>query len=122
MTTIDTGPESERLASRLDELKRRFRQATRKLDLNSYIASHPWPAVAFGLLAGAVFGSLFGGRSERVKSRREPERGKIAQAAIAGISALGMTLVKELASSQLKSVLARWESRESQQPSSPYAG
>jgi hypothetical protein len=121
MTTIDTDPDSERLASRFDELKHRFRQATRKLDLNGYITGHPWRAIAFGVLTGVIVGSL-GGGSERARSRREPDRGKLAQAAIAGISALGMTLIKELASSQLKSLFAKWESRESQQPTSPYAG
>ena len=122
MTTIETDPDSaDRLASRFDELKHRFRDATRKLDLNSYITGHPWQAIAFGLIAGVIVGSL-GGGEERAKRRREPDRGKITQAAIAGISALGMTLVKELASSQLKSLLAKWHEHEPEPPASPYAG
>jgi len=123
MTTIETDPDSaDRLASRFDELKHRFRDATRKLDLNSYITGHPWRAIAFGLIAGVIVGSL-GGGEERAKRRREPDRGKITQAAIAGISALGMTLVKELASSQLKSLLAKWqEGHQPEPPTSPYAG
>jgi hypothetical protein len=118
MTTIGTDPDST--ASRLDALKRRFR-ATLKFDLRGYIASNPWRAVAIGALAGIVLGSL-GGHREPAKRRREPTRAKMTEMAFAGFSALAMTLVKELASSQVKSLFERWQAQRSEVPPSPYAG
>lgn len=124
MTTIGTDPDdtAERLGSRFDELRRRFEEAREKLDVRGYIADHPWRAIAVGLLAGVVLGSFGGGHAEKRRREREPERGKITEAAIAGISALGMSLLKELASKQAKSLFEKWQSRHSQEPASPYAG
>jgi len=117
--TIGTDPDfqTERLGSRLDELKRRFHDAKLKLDVRAYIADNPWRAIALGLVAGVVLGSL-GGRHEPAKH----ERGKVAQAAIAGLSALGMSLLKEVAGTQLKAMFDKWQAHRAEPPASPYAG
>ena len=107
------------LSARFDELKRRIDDAKDRLVVRGYIIANPWRAVAIGALAGVVFGSVSGGSK---KPGREPEeaRGRIASAAIAGVSAIAMSLLKELASTQLRSLFVRWqESREP--PPTPYA-
>jgi len=121
MATLSTDPElveeaRATVGARFDELRRRFHEVKLKYDVRAYIQANPWRAVAIGALAGVVVAGLRGRkRTPPVEARRG-----IADAALAGVSALAMTLVRELAASQLMRLVQRWQ-QPNDEPATPYA-
>jgi hypothetical protein len=92
----------ESLMSRVEELSRRFKDAKNKFDVEAQIAAHPLPAIGIAFAIGAVF-ALAGGR----KHTPDAHRG-IGGAMMAGLGALAMRMLKDVALGQLSGAARAW--------------
>jgi hypothetical protein len=89
------------LLSRVEQLKHRFADAGHKLDLQAHIAEHPLSAVGIAFALGAIAGLR----------RRETAPGNghsLSGALVAGIAAISLRLVRELAMGQLSQIARHW--------------
>lgn len=92
----------ESLMSRVEELGRRFKDAKNKFDVEAQIGAHPLPAIGIAFAIGAVV-ALAGGR----KHAPDAKRG-LRGAVMAGVGALAMRMIKEIAFSQLAGAAKTW--------------
>jgi len=92
----------ESLMSRVEELSRRFRDAKNKFDVEAQIVAHPLPAIGIAFAIGAAF-ALAGSR----KHAPEAQRG-LGGMVIAGLGALAMRMLKDVALSQLSGAAKTW--------------
>jgi hypothetical protein len=88
------------LLSRVAQLKHRFADAGHTFDVRAHIEQHPLPAVGIALALGALAGMR----------RREPAAGEhsLSGAVLAGLAAVSLRIVRELAMGQLGDIAKRW--------------
>jgi LPXTG-motif cell wall-anchored protein len=95
----------ESLMARAEELGRRFKEMTEKLDLDGHIAAHPLPAVGIAFMLGAMLGF----RRKRKQEHEEEEVERTLGGAVVGaITALGLRLLKDAALKRAAGVAKTW--------------
>lgn len=102
------------LLSRLDLLKQKLTDARHKVDLREQIALHPLPAVGIAFVLGALAGLQRTHAASAAGATSRP----LVNAAFAGIAALGLRFVREVALSQLGHVAKEWWTEHDNTPSS----
>jgi Flp pilus assembly protein TadB len=92
------------LLSRVELLKHRLTDAKHRLDPQTQIAKHPLPAVGIAFALGVVAAL---GRTRSATSG-DAARHSLGGAALAGLAALGLRIVRELAMAQVGHVAKQW--------------
>jgi hypothetical protein len=92
------------LMARLEQLKQRFADVKHQVDVRAQIAKHPLPAVGIAFALGVLAG-LPGSRTPSPESTAGRS---LTGAAVAGLAAVGLRLLREVALSQLGSVAKQW--------------
>lgn len=91
------------LLARLELLKQKLTDAKGKVDLKAQIENHPLPAVGIAFAIGVLAG-LRRTSASATGTTAHP----LASAAVAGLAALGLRLVRELALGQLTNIARHW--------------
>src|SRR5262244_706617 len=93
----------ESLLSRVELLKERLAEARHRFDPTEQIARHPLPAVGLAFALGVISG-LGSGR----QAHGEAPRSSLMGAALAGLAAVTLRIVRELAMAQLGNAAHDW--------------
>lgn len=88
------------LRDRFDELTERLRE----LDLRGRIAASPWPVVG----AAALLGAWFAFAPKREPRIRSETRTRLADVAIAALSAIALRMARDAALRQAGAIARRW--------------
>jgi DUF883 C-terminal glycine zipper region len=94
---------------RLDAAKQKLGQLGRKLkriEVRETIVDHPFAAIGIAAGVGAIIGL----------ARPMPEKSRIGALVMAGISAIGMRLIREAAMRQLGTMAKDWVTGQSREP------
>lgn len=95
------------LLSRVEVLKHKITGAKHQLDPQAQIAKHPLPAVGIAFALGVIAGLMRATPAEPGKSTEFSFK----NAAFAGLTAIGLRMVREVALGQLGHVARQWWTR-----------
>jgi hypothetical protein len=99
----------ESLLARIEVLKHRFNDAKHRFNPQEQISKYPIPAVGAAFALGVIAG-LTRGRSS--SSPSEAARSSLTGAAFAGLAAVALRAVREVAMTQLAHAAHQWWTRE----------
>ena len=103
---METEPDQPSPAERLAELRDRFEETLRRLDLRARLEEHPWELVGTAALLGAWLGFA----PPKVRPVREGMtlRARLGDMLLTSLGALALRLVREAAFRQVGQVAKRW--------------
>jgi hypothetical protein len=103
------------LVEHLGELGRRFRAARAQLDVPAHIVTHPLASVGAAFALGALLGMRGGSKRDHGEARSG-----LGRAALAGVAALAVRLVKEVAMRGVTEAARGWWEQHQQASPSEY--